>query len=59
MAPLREQGGASGHAWDRLQDERIARFPFPPHWRIPNFAGAEAARGCSRFPSIGTRAASR
>jgi 5-formyltetrahydrofolate cyclo-ligase len=26
--------------WDRLQAERIARFPFPPHGRIPNFAGA-------------------
>ena len=31
--------------WDRLQDERLARFPFPPHGRIPNFAGAaEASR---------------
>jgi 5-formyltetrahydrofolate cyclo-ligase len=29
--------------WDRLQREGIARFPFPPHGRIPNFAGAEAA----------------
>jgi 5-formyltetrahydrofolate cyclo-ligase len=29
--------------WDRLQAERLARFPFPPHGRIPNFAGAEAA----------------
>lgn len=31
--------------WDRLQAERVARFPMPPHGRIPNFAGArEAAR---------------
>jgi 5-formyltetrahydrofolate cyclo-ligase len=29
--------------WDHLQVERVARFPFPPHGRIPNFAGAEQA----------------
>ncbi|NIR58846.1 MAG: 5-formyltetrahydrofolate cyclo-ligase [Gammaproteobacteria bacterium] len=29
--------------WDALQHERVARFPFPPHGRIPNFAGADAA----------------
>lgn len=29
--------------WDRLQAERIARFPLPPHGRIPNFAGAREA----------------
>lgn len=29
--------------WDRLERERIARFPFPPHGRIPNFAGAREA----------------
>jgi 5-formyltetrahydrofolate cyclo-ligase len=29
--------------WDRLQAERLARFPFPPHGRIPNFTGAEEA----------------
>lgn len=29
--------------WDDLEDSGIARFPFPPHDRIPNFAGAEAA----------------
>jgi 5-formyltetrahydrofolate cyclo-ligase len=29
--------------WDRLLQERLARFPFPPHGRIPNFAGAERA----------------
>lgn len=29
--------------WDRLASEKIARFPFPPHGRIPNFAGAKEA----------------
>ncbi len=36
---LREQ------VWDELEASGEARFPFPPHGRIPNFAGAdEAAR---------------
>jgi 5-formyltetrahydrofolate cyclo-ligase len=29
--------------WDALEDSGEARFPFPPHGRIPNFAGADAA----------------
>jgi 5-formyltetrahydrofolate cyclo-ligase len=29
--------------WDELQQKGLARFPFPPHGRIPNFAGARAA----------------
>jgi len=29
--------------WDDLEDSGEARFPFPPHGRIPNFAGAEEA----------------
>jgi 5-formyltetrahydrofolate cyclo-ligase len=29
--------------WDELEDSGAARFPFPPHGRIPNFVGAEAA----------------
>lgn len=29
--------------WDELEENGAARFPFPPHGRIPNFAGAEAA----------------
>jgi 5-formyltetrahydrofolate cyclo-ligase len=29
--------------WDLLEAEGVARFPFPPHGRIPNFAGAEEA----------------
>jgi len=29
--------------WDTLEEEGAARFPFPPHGRIPNFDGAPAA----------------
>lgn len=29
--------------WDYLETEGIARFPFPPHGRIPNFANANDA----------------
>lgn len=29
--------------WDDLEESDIARFPFPPHGRIPNFADANAA----------------
>ncbi len=29
--------------WDELERAGIARFPFPPHGRIPNYEGAEAA----------------
>lgn len=29
--------------WDELEDAGVARFPFPPHDRIPNFAGADTA----------------
>src|SRR5215470_15358048 len=29
--------------WSRLGAECVARFPFPPHGRIPNFAGAGIA----------------
>lgn len=29
--------------WDELGESGAARFPFPPHGRIPNFAGAEQA----------------
>ena len=35
--------GARQFVWDRLQAERLARFPFPPHGRIPNFEGAKEA----------------
>jgi len=36
-APLRQR------VWDHLEDSGEARFPFPPHGRIPNFAGADRA----------------
>ena len=29
--------------WDDLEESGTARFPFPPHGRIPNFAGADDA----------------
>lgn len=29
--------------WDELEESGEARFPFPPHGRIPNFAGAKEA----------------
>ncbi len=29
--------------WDDLEESGEARFPFPPHGRIPNFAGAKTA----------------
>jgi len=29
--------------WDDLEESGDARFPFPPHGRIPNFADADAA----------------
>ena len=29
--------------WDELDESGVARFPFPPHGRIPNFAGADRA----------------
>lgn len=36
---------ARTHVWDRLQEEKLAAFPFPPHGRIPNFKGSgDAAR---------------
>src|SRR5215469_16397891 len=38
-----EKSAARQWVWDRLAAEGVARFPFPPHGRIPNFAGAEVA----------------
>lgn len=37
------KGEARQWVWDALQEQGFARFPFPPHGRIPNFAGADAA----------------
>lgn len=31
------------HIWDHLETEGLARFPFPPHGRIPNVANASDA----------------
>lgn len=31
--------------WDELEESGVARFPFPPHGRIPNFDGADTAAG--------------
>ena len=38
-----EKSAARQWVWDRLSAEGVARFPFPPHGRIPNFVGAEVA----------------
>ena len=35
--------GARQAVWDRMVKDRVARFPFPPHGRIPNFARAKEA----------------
>lgn len=42
-ADFASKQAARGAVWDRLQDERLAAFPFPPHRRIPNFKGAAQA----------------
>ncbi len=40
--------------WDELEESGVARFPFPPHGRIPNFAGApEAAARLADQPEWG------
>lgn len=44
MAPgFDDKDAARQHVWDLLQEEKLARFPFPPHGRIPNFDGARQA----------------
>jgi len=40
---LETKDAARQHVWDRMEAEGVARFPFPPHGRIPNFANAQAA----------------
>ena len=37
------KNAARGWAWDCLQARGLARFPLPPHGRIPNFVGADLA----------------
>src|SRR5581483_460340 len=39
----RDKAAARKAVWDLLAAKRAARFPFPPHGRIPNFAGAREA----------------
>lgn len=34
---------ARDYVWRRLEETKVARFPFPPRGRIPNFEGAEKA----------------
>jgi 5-formyltetrahydrofolate cyclo-ligase len=38
-----DKSAARQWVWNTLVAEGVARFPFPPHGRIPNFAGAEVA----------------
>src|SRR5919109_4915207 len=38
-----DKAAARKAVWDLLQRKKVARFPFPPHGRIPNFAGAREA----------------
>jgi 5-formyltetrahydrofolate cyclo-ligase len=40
---FRSKGAAREAVWNALEAEGLARFPFPPHGRIPNFAGAREA----------------
>jgi len=42
---------ARTYVWDKLQDKKEARFPFPPHGRIPNFNNArQAAERLKKHP---------
>jgi 5-formyltetrahydrofolate cyclo-ligase len=38
-----DKAAARKAVWDLLAAKNVARFPFPPHGRIPNFAGARQA----------------
>ena len=40
---MADKGAIRKRVWDALEESGAARFPFPPHGRITNFAGAEAA----------------
>lgn len=41
--PTPDKQAIRERVWDDLEDSGVARFPFPPHGRIPNFAGADEA----------------
>jgi 5-formyltetrahydrofolate cyclo-ligase len=52
-ASFERKSEARTAVWDALEDEGVARFPFPPHGRIPNFEGAErAAERLFRTPPL-------
>jgi 5-formyltetrahydrofolate cyclo-ligase len=52
MAGFKDKQSARQEIWDQLKARRLARFPFPPHGRIPNFAGAaEAAKRLFDVPA--------
>jgi 5-formyltetrahydrofolate cyclo-ligase len=38
-----DKAAARQAVWDALTEQKAARFPFPVHGRIPNFAGAKEA----------------
>lgn len=40
---MEDKSAIRERVWDHLDEAGIARFPFPPHGRIPNFAGADDA----------------
>ncbi|MEM7255328.1 MAG: 5-formyltetrahydrofolate cyclo-ligase [Pseudomonadota bacterium] len=41
--PFDSKDAARQAVWDTLANQGLARFPYPPHGRIPNFAGARQA----------------
>lgn len=43
MALTEEKTKLRQKIWDLIEGRDIARFPLPPHGRIPNFAGSETA----------------
>ncbi|MFW6448395.1 MAG: 5-formyltetrahydrofolate cyclo-ligase [Halobacteriota archaeon] len=48
---MRDKEAIRQTVWDALESEGVARFPFPPHGRIPNFAGAaDAAERLATLP---------
>jgi len=51
MARFPDKAAARGWVWDKLKEDQLAAFPFPPHGRIPNFKGAaRAARRLFEIP---------
>lgn len=38
-----DKDSVRNYVWDRLKDDGLAAYPFPPHGRIPNFRDARAA----------------